>query len=59
MRMCRMVKNRIQVLLAHHHVPPVVSDIFGKQRVTLSKVQHKAAAQELLRQDLYCSPSAG
>jgi len=53
-RMRTMVKNRIQALLARHHVPlPAVSDIFGKRgRDYLSKVQLEAAAQELLRQDL-------
>jgi transposase len=53
-RMRTMVKNRIQALLARHHVPlPAVSDIFGKRgRDYLSKVQLEAAAQELMRQDL-------
>ena len=53
-RMRTMVKNRIQALLARHHVPlPAVSDIFGKRgRDYLSKVQLEGTAQELLRQDL-------
>jgi transposase len=53
-RVRTMVKNRIQALLARHHVPlPAVSDIFGKRgRDYLSKVRLEGAAQELLRQDL-------
>ncbi len=53
-RIRTMVKNRIQALLARHHVPlPAVSDIFGKRgRDYLSKVRLEGGAQQLLRQDL-------
>lgn len=53
-RMRTMVKNRVQALLARHHVPPpAVSDLFGKRgRDYLSKLELEGAAQELLRQDL-------
>ena len=53
-RMRTMVKNRIQALLARHHVPlPAVSDIFGKRgRDYLTNLKLEDAAQELLRQDL-------
>ena len=49
-----MVKNRIQALLARHHVPPpAVSDLFGQRgRDYLSKLELEGAAQELVRQDL-------
>jgi len=49
-----MVKNRIQALLARHHVPlPAVSDIFGKRGLDyLTTLKLEDGAQELLRQDL-------
>jgi transposase len=53
-RVRTMVKNRIQALLARHHVPlPAASDIFGKRGLDyLTTLKLADGAQELLRQDL-------
>lgn len=53
-RLRTMIKNRIHVLLARHHVvPPPMSDIFGKAgRSYLSQVELPGHAQSMLRQDV-------